>query len=64
MINSESSELNQIARGNVPPNAYFSEEHVQMFSGNCSRHMTKATKTLQKVVLQNQITEKELEPSG
>ena len=30
MINSESSELEQIVRGNIPPNAYFSEEeHVQ-----------------------------------
>ena len=33
MINSESSELKQIVRGNIPPNAYFSgEEHVQMLS--------------------------------
>ena len=43
MINSESSELEQIVRGNIPPNAYFSEEeHVQMFSGACPRHITKA----------------------
>ena len=36
MINSESSELKQIVRGNIPPSAYFSEEeHVQMFSGAC-----------------------------
>ena len=42
MINSESSELKQIVRGNIPPNAYFSEEeHVQMFSGACPRHITK-----------------------
>ena len=43
MINSESSELEQIVRGNIPPNAYFSEEeHVQMFSDACSRHMLRA----------------------
>ena len=30
MINSENSELKQILWGNIPPNAYFSEEeHVQ-----------------------------------
>ena len=38
MINSESSELKQIVRGNIPPN----EEHVQMFSGAWPRHITKA----------------------
>ena len=44
MINSESSELlKQIVWGNIPPNTYFSEEeHVQMFSGACPRHVTKA----------------------
>ena len=43
MINSENSELKQIVRGNIPPNVYFSEEeHVQMFSGTCPRHVTKA----------------------
>ena len=43
MINSESSELKQIVRGNIPPNAYFSEEeHVRIFSGACPRHITKA----------------------
>ena len=43
MINSESSELKQIVRGNIPPNAYFSEEeHVQMFSDAYPRHITKA----------------------
>ena len=43
MINSGSSELKQIVRGNIPPNVYFSEEeHVQMFSGACPRHITKA----------------------
>ena len=42
MINSESSKLKQIVRGNTPPNAYFSEEeHIQMFSGACPRHITK-----------------------
>ena len=42
MINSESSELKQIVRGSIP-NVYFSEEeHVQMFSGACPRHTTKA----------------------
>ena len=41
MINSKSSELEQIVQGNIPPNAYFSEEHVQMFSGACPRHITK-----------------------
>ena len=46
MINSESSELKQIVRGKIPLNAYFSEEeHVQMFSGACSRHITKAMLT-------------------
>ena len=35
--------LKQIVRENIPPNAYFSEEeHVQMFSGACPRHITKA----------------------
>ena len=43
MINSESSELEQIEQGNIPPNTHFSEEeHVQMFSGTCPRHITKA----------------------
>ena len=43
MINSESSELKQIAWVNIPPNAYFSEEeHVQMFSCACPHHVTKA----------------------
>ena len=43
MINSESSELKQIVRGDIPPNANFSEEeHAQMFSGACPRHITKA----------------------
>ena len=46
MINSKNSELiySQIVRGNIlPPNAYFSEEeHVQMFSGTCPHHITKA----------------------
>ena len=45
MINSKNSELiySQIVRGNIPPNAYFSEEeHVQMFSGACAHHITKA----------------------
>ena len=38
MINSESSELKQIVRGDIPPNAYFSEEeHVQISSGACPR---------------------------
>ena len=47
MINSESSEFKQIARGNIPPNAYFSEEeHVQMFSGACPRHITKVMLTV------------------
>ena len=42
MISSESSEPKQIVWGNIPPNAYFSEEeHVQMFSGACPRHITK-----------------------
>ena len=37
MINSESSELKQIVRGNIPPNTYFSEEeHFQMFGGEFS----------------------------
>ena len=41
-MNSGSSELKQIVRGNTPSNAYFSEEdHVQMFSGVCPRHITK-----------------------
>ena len=40
MINSENSELKQIVRVNIPPNAYFSEEkHLQMFSGACPRHI-------------------------
>ena len=43
MINSESSDLKQIVWGNIPPNTYFSEEeHVQMFSGACPRHITRA----------------------
>ena len=43
MINSESSELKQIVQGHIPPNTYFSEEeYVQMFSGACPRHTTKA----------------------
>ena len=43
MINSDSSELKQVVRGNIPPNAYFSEEeHVPMFIGACPRHITKA----------------------
>ena len=43
MINSENSELKQTVRGNIPSNAYFAEEkHVQMFSGACTHHMTKA----------------------
>ena len=42
MINNESSELKQIVQGNTPPNTYFSEEHVQMFSGACPCHITKA----------------------
>ena len=43
MINSKSSELKQIERGHIPPHVYFSEEeHVQMFSGACPRHITKA----------------------
>ena len=43
MINSKTSELKQIARGNILPNAYFfEEEHFQMFSGFCPHHMTKA----------------------
>ena len=32
----------EIVRGNTPPNVYFSkEEHVQMFSGICLRHIAK-----------------------
>ena len=43
MINSESSEVKQVVWGNIPPNAFFpEEEHVQMFSGACPRHITKA----------------------
>ena len=43
MINSDSSELKQIVRGNIAPNAYFSEEeHAQMFSGTGPCHITKA----------------------
>ena len=43
MINSENSELKQIVWGNIPPNTYFSKEgHVQMFSGACPGHITKA----------------------
>ena len=43
MINSENSELKQIVCGNIPPNAYLSEEeHVEMFSGACPCHITKA----------------------
>ena len=43
MINIENNEFKQIVRGNTPPNAYFSEEdHVQMFSGACPRHIAKA----------------------
>ena len=43
MINSENSELKQTVWGNIPPNAYFAEEkHVQMFSGACTHHISKA----------------------
>ena len=43
MINSENSELKQIVWGNIPSNVYFPKEgHVQMFSGACPRHITKA----------------------
>ena len=42
MINSASSELKQIVWGSIPPNVHLSkEEHVQMFSGVCPRHITK-----------------------
>ena len=42
MTNSKSSELKQIVQGNILPNVYVSEEeHVQMFSGACPRHVAK-----------------------